>query len=127
MRGFLKRAKLKPPGSLRFVPFGYFISRSQFKELVTCKVIALLETSLLTVSDTEILQLDWTFPAPDEQDSVPAYAVKAIGEVNNDFCYQCAAVSDDNQLLAVATSKDSILLLNIQQATQLTEFIGHTQ
>lgn len=87
-----------------------------------------IDTSLLSVSDTEILQLDWCFNASNGEgpENYPSYSVKPIGAVNGSCCYQYAAISSNRQLLAVASSKDNILLYNIPQETQISDFGGHT-
>ena len=79
------------------------------------------------MTDTEILKMDWIYPAEGEENSASSSSVcKVIADVSSSCCYQCAAVSDDRQLLAVATSNDNVLLYNIQQSAQMTEFVGHT-
>ena len=82
-----------------------------------------VDTSLISVSDTEVLSWKWKHPN-DKEDGEPRYSVSTIGSANGNCCFQCAALSQD--LLAVATSKDNILLFSIEQQVQIFEFIGHT-
>jgi len=83
--------------------------------------------SLLSVSDTEIRKLKWALPtSPGEQG---AHSYETLSESSSDCCYQCAAISDANstgQMLAVATSKDNILLFGLEEAQEIGEFVGHT-
>lgn len=78
------------------------------------------------MSDSEICKFDWTsFNDRNVQNGIN-YSTKAIACVNNSCCYQCAAVTDNRQILAVATSKDNILLYNIKTTEQVFDYVGHT-
>ena len=83
------------------------------------------DTSLLSVSDTEILLWNWRYPN-DQDDDGPSYSVEPMACTKDTHCYHTAAVDDSRQLLAVSTSDESILLFNISQKCQVHEFIGHT-
>lgn len=89
-----------------------------------------VELSILCVSDTEVLKFNWTYPSIScEQERAPFefhYSPKLIASANKSYCYQCASLADNQQLLAIATSKDNILLYNIESAQQVFEYVGHT-
>ena len=88
-----------------------------------------VDTSLVSVSDTEILQLDLNFLSSNLGQMAPtesSYSVTPIGRASSNCCFQCAAVSRNRQQLAVATSNDNILLYSVPEASQITDFSGHT-
>lgn len=92
---------------------------------MTYSTLFLLESSILSVSDTEVLQFEWKSLSSNalERDD---YTTKLIASANKDCCFQCSVLSDNRQHLAVATSKDNILLYNIESARQAFEYVGHT-
>ena len=99
----------------------------EFKKQLIFYFFYYLDTSLLSVSDTEVLQFDWTFsPDQERENDSFNYFVKTIGKASNNCCYNCATLTDNKQLLAVTTSKDNILLYNIDLAEQIFEYVGHT-
>ncbi|XP_046440097.1 apoptotic protease-activating factor 1-like isoform X2 [Daphnia pulex] len=85
----------------------------------------LSKTSLLSVSDNEILQFEWTLSSDKERESDTPFP-KSIAKASSSWCYNCATVTDNKQLLAVTTSKDNILLYNIDSAEQIFEYVGHS-
>lgn len=87
---------------------------------------SIADTSLLSVSDTEILRFVWTFASDEEGESDSfGYASNFLASANSNCCYNCATITDDGQLLAVSTSKDNILLYNIDSTEQIFEYVGH--
>jgi WD40 repeat protein len=88
-------------------------------------LVVITDTSLLSVSDTEILLWNWRYPN-DQDDDGPSYSVEPMACTKDTHCYHTAAVDESRQLLAVSTSDESILLFNISQKCQVHEFIGHT-
>ena len=86
-------------------------------------------------------KLEWTLPAiggEEGQDARRGPLETIISQsVSNEWCYTCAAISTD-QLVAVATSKDNILLYDLKSMQQdeeeeeeerggiVGQFVGHT-
>lgn len=104
----------------------YFLQiRSSFTNILFVIFFFLVETSLLSVSDNEILQFDWTLSSDKEGESDTPFP-KSIAKASSSCCYNCATVTDNKQLLAVTTSKDNILLYNIDSAEQIFEYVGHS-
>lgn len=92
--------------------------------------LLLSELSILCVTDTEVLKIEWNYPSNNyERDNTPVQfhsSTKQIACANKNYCFQCTALADNQQLLAIATSKDNILLYNIETAQQVFEYVGHT-
>ena len=98
----------------------------EHRMLITLILFWWADTSLLSVSDTEILLWKWKYPNNDKEESDPSYSVVPIGTANSSCCFQCATIAANRKYLAVATSKDNVVLYDIEQATQIFEFVGHT-
>lgn len=79
-----------------------------------------IENSLVAVLDTEVLKFEWDF------NNIPEYACNSLCETVTDMCYQCAAISADNQFLALASSKDSVMLYSMTDMKKVYEYTGHT-
>jgi WD40 repeat protein len=105
----------------------YFFTGSVtfYQHFICCCCFFLVETSLLSVSDNEILQFEWTLSSDKEGESDTPFP-KSIAKASSSCCYNCATVTDNKQLLAVTTSKDNILLYNIDSAEQIFEYVGHS-
>lgn len=126
-------------------PFTHRIPAPEFCSFLSCQVpgfpvdfqyqfgiphrapYSIADTSILSVSDTEILRFDWTWSSDEELESDSfGYVTNCLANANSNCCYNCATVTDDRQLLAVSTSKDNILLYNIDSTEQIFEYVGHT-
>jgi WD40 repeat protein len=105
----------------------YFFTGSVtfYQHFICCCCFFLVETSLLSVSDNEILQFEWTLSSDKEGEGDTPFP-KSIAKASSSCCYNCATVTDNKQLLAVTTSKDNILLYNIDSAEQIFEYVGHS-
>lgn len=124
-------ALFERPGSnpsVRFVSFLSGIRILSFIKIFFLTPISIIDTSILSVSDTEILKFDWSLPVSNAQEQVGhlySYSTTEIACANSSCCYQSAALTDNRELLAVATSKDNILLYNVEQSEQIFEYVGH--
>ena len=120
-------AECQQQNTLRFISLRYFHLRhlNNFKHS-NDSLPHYLENSVLSVSDSEVLRLDWTFSSRNGQIDEDNYTTETIASASNSCCYQYATISDNRQLLAVATSKDNILLYNIETTKQIFDYVGHT-
>ncbi len=123
------RAVFESKNTLSVIPFRYLFNYFSRVLIFYISLFCFLDTSLVSVSDTEILQLDLNFLSSNLGQMAPtesSYSVTPIGRASSSCCFQCAAVSRNRQQLAVATSNDNILLYSVPEASQITDFSGHT-
>lgn len=78
-----------------------------------------------------MLKYDWELTSVIGQESEInldefEYSSKLIASAHKNWCYQQSVISDNRELLAVSTSKDNILLYNIESTELVFDYVGHT-